>query len=158
VCEEAAVFFDIAADKLRDRNRQKIQRAVLIQESLLQNLDMMLNPKFKAFGMLILPGNFFLYLLLPFVSLAWLLVAPFAIAALAWSSLTMALIVVTAMVLAVFSSRRGLLLTWTFLHSQLMLIIALGHIVFRRRPKLGEQVEGTRIRGWQSGSDFVRRT
>jgi glycosyltransferase involved in cell wall biosynthesis len=84
----------IAADRLKDRNKQKIQRAMVIQESLLRNMDMVFKPKYKAFGMLILPGNLFLCVLLPFVSLTWLLLTPFAMVALASYSLAAALILV----------------------------------------------------------------
>jgi len=144
VCDERILFYDIATSSLKDRNRQKTQRGTLLQETMLQNLDMLFNPRFKAFGLLVFPSNFFIYFLFPPVFLALTLMFPIVLLYLASHSLFVASALIVMLVLAMASSKKVFLFLLTFLHSQIILVVGLIRIAIIGKQKFLKQVEGTR--------------
>jgi biofilm PGA synthesis N-glycosyltransferase PgaC len=143
VTDDKVVFHDVSPDRLRDRNRQKMQRATLVQESLLLNNDMLFNPAFKTFGKVILPSNFFVYIIFPIVFLIGLVLTPFALIDLfSYSSLITYIFLFGFLMLLLI--KRPKVFIFTFIHSQIMLLVGLIRIGIIGKPKFTKQVEGTR--------------
>ncbi len=143
VTNDKVVFHDLSPDSLRDRNRQKMQRGTLVQESLLLNNDMLFNPTFKTFGKVILPSNFFIYIIFPILFLIGIVLAPFALIDLfSYSSLITYIFTFGFLILLLI--KRFRIFIFTFIHSQIMLLIGLIRIGIIGKPRFTKQVEGTR--------------
>jgi cellulose synthase/poly-beta-1,6-N-acetylglucosamine synthase-like glycosyltransferase len=143
VYDDKVIFHDISPDRLSDRNRQKMQRGTLLQESVLQNLDMLFNRSFKKFGTLIAPSNFFIYILFPVVFLIGLIATPFGLIDLYFYS-PLATYVVLIGLLLIFIIKKSRIFVFSFVHAQFMLLIGLVRIGITGKPKFTKQVEGTR--------------
>lgn len=144
ICDESIIFYDIATDNLKDRNRQKIQRGTLLQQTILQNADMLFNRKFGNFGLLVFPSTFFIYTLSPVLFLASVAVFPLVILELVLQYPLITLSLITLLGVAMVLTRKALTFFLTFLHSQVVLVIGLMRIAFQREQKFVRQVEGTR--------------
>lgn len=143
ILADDAVFHDISPNRLKDRNRQKMQRGTLLQENILQNHDMLFNPAFKAFGKFILPSNLFVYIIFPVVFLAGLILLPFALIDLySYSPLVTYIILIGTLMLLL--TKRIMVFIFAFFHSQFMLLMGLIRIGITGKPKYMKQVEGTR--------------
>jgi len=152
ICDKRIKFFGLAADNLEDRNRQKIQRATLNQETILQNIDFLFRPKFKTFGLITFPSNFVMYFISPFVFLILLCMFPLLI--INWlihsqivihpQILTFIFIVIVlSLVFARTRAHKCLVFILAFFHAQFSLAIGVLRL-FWGRPKFLSQVRSTR--------------
>lgn len=152
ICDERIKFFGLAADNLGDRNKQKIQRATLNQETILQNIDFLLRPKFKTFGLVTFPSNFFMYFISPFVFL--ILLGMFPLVIINWLIHSQILIhpeilasIFVAIVLSLSFARahahKCLVFVLAFFHAQFSLAVGVLRI-FWGRPIFLSQVRSTR--------------
>ena len=148
VCDEKIIFYDIATDNLGDRNLQKMQRAILVEEDLLQNIDMTLNPKFGLFGTIIMPANLLLHFAFPILFIALLAITPFVLIQLLIHYLVGTIILLLAVTITALSTKRIRIFLFTFFHSQIVLFIGMLHLVFGKH-KFVKQVKGTRKIGAQ---------
>jgi cellulose synthase/poly-beta-1,6-N-acetylglucosamine synthase-like glycosyltransferase len=137
-CDPRIKFFGLAADRLSDRNRQKIQRATLNQECILESRDLLFLPNF--YGRIIFPCTFAIHITSPILFLISVILFPLALLQLSWivTSLLLSLLVVCSS----FSKIRSLILT--FVQSQAYLLIGLLKATIIGRPKFLKQVESTR--------------
>ena len=62
-CDPRIKFYGLAANKVDDRNRQKIQRATLNQECILKNKDLLFAHNF--YGRVIFPTQFAIHIISP---------------------------------------------------------------------------------------------
>jgi len=136
-CDPRIKFFGLAADKLSDRNLQKIQRATLNQECLFKNRDLLFSPNF--YGRMIFPSMFTIYITSPVFFLFSFLLFPLVLLEL---PLMVAVFLLSSFaVCCLISQVRNLILT--FLQSQLYLLIGLSKVIFGRQKYL-KKVESTR--------------
>jgi len=152
ICDERIKFFGLAADNLGDRNKQKIQRATLNQETILQNIDFLLRPKFKTFGLVTFPSNFVMYFISPFVFLILLGMCPLVIInwlipsqILIHPEILASIFVATVLSLSFARARahKCLAFVLAFFHAQFSLAMGVLRI-FWGRPKFLSQVRSTR--------------
>jgi len=148
ICDEKIIFYDIATDNLGDRNLQKTQRAILVEEDLVQNRDMLLNPKFGLFGTVIMPANILLHFAFPILFIGLLVLAPFVVIQLLTYYLVATVILLAAGTIIVFCIKPIRIFVFTFFHSQIVLFIGMFHLLFGKH-KLIKQVKGTRRIGAQ---------
>jgi len=73
--DSSAVFYESPPQTLGERELQKRKRAAVLFESIFMNLDMLFNRKFGVFGCIILPANFFMLIISPFVFLSILILS-----------------------------------------------------------------------------------
>jgi glycosyltransferase involved in cell wall biosynthesis len=137
-CDQRIKFYGLATNRLNDRNRQKIQRATLNQECMLQNRDLLFAPNF--FGRVIFPSNFSIHIISPILFLFSLILFPFAVLEVSWQISILVLAAVMASCLI--ANVRNTLLT--FIVSQVYLLIGLLKATIFGRPKFLKQVETTR--------------
>jgi cellulose synthase/poly-beta-1,6-N-acetylglucosamine synthase-like glycosyltransferase len=137
-CDPQIRFYGLAADKVSDRSRQKIQRATLNQECLIKNRDLLFTGNF--YGRVILPATFATHMISPVLFLASILLLPFALFELPWQLdiLVFSFVVICCLVPKV----RGVFLTFAL--SQVYLLIGLLKATVLGRPKFLKQVETTR--------------
>jgi glycosyltransferase involved in cell wall biosynthesis len=130
-------YFVLAADRIADRNRQKIQRATLNQECIIKNRNLMF--LHNLYGRLIFPTKFAMHILSPIFFLASAILLPLALLELSW--MVTGLLLASFVVCCLISKVRNSILD--FLQSQVYLLIGLSKAVFGR-PKYLKQVETTR--------------
>jgi biofilm PGA synthesis N-glycosyltransferase PgaC len=148
ICDEKIIFYDIATDNLGDRNLQKMQRAILVEEDLFQNIDMALNPKFGLFGTVIMPANLLTHFAFPILFIGLLVLAPFVVIQLLIHYLVGTVILLVAGTITALCIKRIRIFLFTFFHSQIVLFIGMLHLIFGKH-KLIKQVKGTRRIGAQ---------
>ena len=131
-------FYGLAANKMSDRNRQKIQRATLNQECILQNKDLLFTHNF--YGRVIFPAQFATHITSPVLFFASILLFPFVLIVLPWQidAFLLGVFVVACLV----SKSRDFIVT--FVLSQVYLFIGLFKATVWGRPKFLKQVESTR--------------
>lgn len=64
-----AIAYEVSPTSIKDRLKQKSRRAQGHIRLILQNLRIMFNPKYGEFGLIILPANFFMMILSPWLLL-----------------------------------------------------------------------------------------
>jgi len=142
ICDERIKFFEFAPDSLKDRNKQKMQRGTLVQQTMLQNLDLLFKPKFKIFGLFCFPCNFFVYFISPITFLTSLCLFPIIVTRLLniWPVIPILIIVITITILI----EKFRALFFAFFHAQLCLIASLLRNIVLAEHIFLNQVEGTR--------------
>jgi glycosyltransferase involved in cell wall biosynthesis len=148
ICDEKIIFHDIATDNLGDRNLQKMQRGILVEEDLLQNKDMLFNPHFGLFGTVIMPANFLLHFAFPIVFIALLILSPFVLITLLSQYFLATVVLLAAGTAAVLFTRKNRVFFFLFFHSQIVLFIGMLHVIAGGH-KFIKQVKGTRKIGAQ---------
>jgi biofilm PGA synthesis N-glycosyltransferase PgaC len=137
-CDPRIKFFGLAAGTLNDRNKQKIQRATLNQESIIQNRDLLWTP--NLFGRVIFPCTFAIHMVSPVLFMISIALSPLAMLELPWQidALVLSAIAISCLITKV----RNTFLT--FVQSQVYLFIGLMKATIFGRPKFLSQVESTR--------------
>lgn len=69
VYEPNAVYFELSPRSIRDSFKQRIRRATTLIQNMMAFKDMILNKKYGAFGLLIMPAHFLMLIILPFIFL-----------------------------------------------------------------------------------------
>lgn len=69
VYEPNAVYFELSPRSIRDSFKQRIRRATTLIQNMMAFKDMILNKKYGAFGLFIMPAHFLMLIILPFVFL-----------------------------------------------------------------------------------------
>jgi cellulose synthase/poly-beta-1,6-N-acetylglucosamine synthase-like glycosyltransferase len=135
VFESEAVFFEYAADNFSERTEQKVKRAAVLIESIVQFRDMVLNPRYGKFGLVILPAQFGMLICSPVLLLL-------ASALVLYLSLVdgVVLTVLAACLVTFFAisvvSRRFLRVVASFVHSQYALCVALKRVLTSRNQNV----------------------
>jgi len=111
-CDPRIKFFGLAADRLNDRNRQKIQRATLNQECILKNRDLLFLPNF--YGHIIFPCVFATHITSPIFFVISAVLFPFVLLELPW--MVVAFLLSSFAVCCLIPQVRNFILT--FLQSQ----------------------------------------
>lgn len=137
-CDPRIKFYGLAANTAKDRNKQKIQRATLNQESILHNRKLMFaaNP----FGRVIFPCQFAMHVFSPLLVIVSILLFPLALLELPWQIVLPIILLITAS----FIVRKVRNVVLTFLQSQVYLFVGLLKATVFGRPKFLNQVESTR--------------
>lgn len=142
IYDSTAKFYECTPPTMMGRLKQKQRRAQGLVQALLRHSNMLFNPAYGNFGKIILPSEFFMCICSPLILV--LLLTTFALSVITGPSVflkaLMVLSVVTGIVFIVLpkfiSSLNSLLkpltLVWTFLDSQLCLL--LGMIGLTRKP------------------------
>jgi len=69
VYEPNAVYFELSPKSIRDSFKQQIRRAATLIQNMMSFKDMILNKKYGAFGLFIMPAHLLMLIILPFVFL-----------------------------------------------------------------------------------------
>jgi len=139
ICDERIKFLELAPDTLEDRNKQKIQRATLLQETILQNLGLVFRLKNKGFGSLFFICDFFIFFVSPIMFAMAFLLFPFVIIHfLSFQEF----VPILGLTVAILFTKR--ITFFSFVHSQICLIISLLRNMCSAQPRLLSQVKGTR--------------
>ena len=69
VYEPRAAYYELSPKSIKDSFKQQIRRAATLIENMMAFKGMILNKKFGAFGMLIMPAHFLMLVILPFLLL-----------------------------------------------------------------------------------------
>jgi len=143
ICDERIKFFVSATSTLEDINRQKIQRATLIQETIIRNIDFLFKPKFKTFGLVVFPCNFIMYFISPIIFLTLLGLYPLLVINCILHSQVLTLIAVMPALFIIFSKKYRIFIL-AFLHAQYSLTVGMFRIALLGRPDFLSQVKSTR--------------
>lgn len=137
-CDPRIKFYGLAANTSKDRNKQKIQRATLNQESILHNRKLLFaaNP----FGRVIFPCQFAMHVFSPLLVIASIFLFPLALLELPWQIVLPIILLITASFLV----RKVRNIVLTFLQSQVYLLVGLLKATVFGHPKFLNQVESTR--------------
>jgi cellulose synthase/poly-beta-1,6-N-acetylglucosamine synthase-like glycosyltransferase len=139
IFEPDAVFYEYAPTRMRERITVQIRRGTGFTGALWNFRNMILNPNFGYFGMVIVPSRFFLLIVFPWM----LLCAPFIIFWEAVSDPLPALILIAlAMGALLFKKSRYLLLTFAL--SQIVLATASLRLLLKRHTQLIQTVPTAR--------------
>lgn len=118
VYDPNAVYFELSPTSIRDSFKQQIRRATTLIQNMLSFKDMILNKKYGAFGLFIMPAHFLMLIVLPFVF--WVgVVGLLVITVLNPSNYFLFAILGTSILFIVLSSRLQ-----AFLKTQIVLSIA----------------------------------
>jgi hypothetical protein len=140
IYDEQAKYYEYAPASFTDRMNVQIRRATVLIGAMFMFKGMLLNKKFRKFGLLILPAHFTMYCLLPsifilgFVSLAISTVVNPVYVIPIWG------ILATGMVAS--DKSRAILVSFT--QSQFALFVALFRLAGRRQSLFIESVQSTR--------------
>jgi cellulose synthase/poly-beta-1,6-N-acetylglucosamine synthase-like glycosyltransferase len=118
VYEPRAVYHELSPMSLRDSFKQQKRRAATLIENMMVFRGMILNRRFGAFGMLIMPAHFLMLTILPFVLLVGSIAAVLAVAVNSQDYVVLLASVVTLLGAAASSRVQA------FLKTQLVLITA----------------------------------
>jgi cellulose synthase/poly-beta-1,6-N-acetylglucosamine synthase-like glycosyltransferase len=121
-----AVYYELSPRSIRDSFRQQTRRAGTLIENMMAFKDMLLNPRFGAFGLFIMPAHFLMLVVLPFVLLIGSI--GLVLVGLIDPSNHFALGALTVGVLALLLSSR----VQAFIKTQLTLVIATIGLAFSR--------------------------
>ncbi|XES78369.1 MAG: glycosyltransferase [Candidatus Bathyarchaeia archaeon] len=137
-CDPRIKFYCLATNRSDDRNRQKIQRATLNQESMLQNRDLLFTP--TPFGRVIFPNTFAIHLVSPLLFLCAVLLIPLVLLELPWQLVALICVFIVAVFLP--SKTRNILIA--FIQLQLYLLIGLMKATVFGHSRFLKQVKTTR--------------
>lgn len=118
VYEPNAVYFELSPRSIRDSFKQQIRRATTLIQNMMAFKDMILNKKYGAFGLFIMPAHFLMLIILPFVFLVGVTGVAVVIA-LNLSNYFLLAIMSIILFITLLSSRLQ-----AFLKTQIVLIIA----------------------------------
>lgn len=140
VYEGQATYCEYAPATLKDRMKQQIRRGTFLIGSLMLFKNMILNKKYGKFGLIILPAHFVMQLVLPWIfllgstSLLFLTIMDPIKTAIIWLFLLLALL----------SSAKTRLSLISFIQSQIALIIAIFHVLTKRKSLFIDTIPSTR--------------
>jgi hypothetical protein len=137
-CDPRIKFYGLAANNAKDRNRQKIQRATLNQETIIQNRALLGSP--NMFGRVIFPCQFAMHITSPLLFVMSLCVLPLALLELPWQTSVALLLLIGGAFLIPKFRNIGL----TFFQAQVYLLAGLFKATIFGHPKFLKQVESTR--------------
>lgn len=140
VYEPKAVYHELSPRSLRDSFKQRTRRAAALIENMMTFKSMILNRRFRAFGMLIMPSHFLMLTILPFVLLSGSIALILLVALDSSDFLSVAIL--AAFLLALLLSSR----LQAFLKTQLALIIATLGLFFRIETQKFERLPSARPR------------
>jgi len=138
VYEPKAAYYELSPKSIQDSFRQQIRRAATLIENMMAFKGMILNKRFGAFGMLIMPAHFLMLVILPFL----LLMGGIGIAMIAILDLSnfliLALIGISFLAILLSSQLQA------FLKTQIVLVIATLKLLFSVETQKFERLSTTR--------------
>jgi len=144
IYEEDAVFYEYAPYSIKDWFKQKINRAIIMLDTMSMFKNMIFNNKFGLFGLIILPFRSLILFLSPlFFCLSFVLAIYASIVLPSFATNFWIGLLITVAVLSLLISRHFVL---TFSLSQLALVVALLRIMLGRKGSrvLWTQIPSTR--------------
>ena len=138
VYEPKAAYYELSPKSIKDSFKQQIRRAATLIENMMAFKGMILNKKFGAFGMLIMPAHFLMLVILPFL----LLIGSVGMAIIIVLDLSNYLLLATVgiIVLAILLSSQ----LQAFLKTQIVLIIATLKLLIGTETQKFERLSTTR--------------
>lgn len=140
VYDPQAKYYEYAPSSFMGRMKQQIRRATVLVGALLLFKGMLLNSKYKKFGLVILPAHFIMQCLLPWI---FLLGASCLLILTVIDPMKTILVWIIAMG-AVIASRKSRLFLISFIQSQVALVTAIFRLAMRRESLFIESIPSTR--------------
>jgi cellulose synthase/poly-beta-1,6-N-acetylglucosamine synthase-like glycosyltransferase len=129
IYDEQAVFYEYAPPDKASLQLQKIRRGQGLARLFWQNKDMIFKKKYGRFGLYILPANFFMYVVSPFLVSGFIILCFASLSFyliecrdLTWVTASSMLAGVTLAMCYFTQGKKYLNIVWTFLEYQLMLL------------------------------------
>ena len=124
-----AVAYETSPTSLSERVRQKSRRAQGHIRLIIQNLDVLLNPKYSRFGLFIFPANFFMMILSPWLILLSLVICFIYLLNLAGLIISSMILLLFLVLIAAAYVKSTPKILAGFLDSQLNLLVGLFKLV-----------------------------
>ncbi len=139
VYDSAAKYYEASPEFTTARLRQKSRRALGIIRVLLANIRICFNPRFSTYGMVIMPFNFFMIVISPFLML--LIPILFVADLLTFRSFVVVDLIglVSILLLAVFRMSRAFSSVWSLVEVQLSQLIAFKNLIAREDQLMWEK-------------------
>jgi cellulose synthase/poly-beta-1,6-N-acetylglucosamine synthase-like glycosyltransferase len=139
VYEPKAAYYELSPKSIRDSFKQQIRRAATLIENMMAFKDMILNKKFGAFGMLIMPAHFLMLVILPFLLLIGSIGMAIIIILDLSNYLLLALVGIVLLAILVSSQLQA------FLKTQIVLVIATLKFLVGTETQKFERLSSTRV-------------
>ena len=146
--DQQAVFYEYSPPDRASLQLQKVRRGQGLARLFWQSKDMMFKNKYGKFGLIILPANFFMHIISPFLVFSVLILcfASFSCYLLQCRDLTWVAVssMLAGVILAIgyfASGKKYLSITWTFLEYQLILLRGILLILRRRSLHKWQKVD-----------------
>ena len=137
--EPKAAYYELSPKSIRDSSKQQIRRAATLIENMMAFKDMILNKKFGAFGMLIMPAHFLMLVILPFLLLIGSIGMAMIIILDLSNYLLLALVGIVLLAILVSSQLQA------FLKTQIVLVIATLKFLVGTETQKFERLSSTRV-------------
>jgi len=137
--EPKAAYYELSPKSIRDSFKQQIRRAATLIENMMAFKDMILNKKFGAFGMLIMPAHFLMLVILPFLLLIGSIGMAMIIILDLSNYLLLALVGIVLLAILVSSQLQA------FLKTQIVLVIATLKFLVGTETQKFERLSSTRV-------------
>jgi cellulose synthase/poly-beta-1,6-N-acetylglucosamine synthase-like glycosyltransferase len=152
VCDEEAIFYEYSPPDRASQQTQKVRRGQGLSRLFWYNKDMLLKKKYGKFGLVILPANFFMHLVSPFLVLLSLIfgLALFFSLVLEGGNLILLVIsiaIISSLLLDDFLFRRKFTyVVWTFLEYQMILLKGILLFLLGKSLHRWQKVESVRMK------------
>jgi len=129
ICDKEAIFYEYSPPDRTSQQVQKVRRGQGLARLFWYNKDMIFDKKYGKFGLTILPANFFMHVISPFLvmSVPVLFSASFFCyllqgGNLTWGAVSLTITCITVAIAYLTTEKRYLSIPWTFLEYQLTLL------------------------------------
>jgi cellulose synthase/poly-beta-1,6-N-acetylglucosamine synthase-like glycosyltransferase len=150
--EPEAIFYEYAPPDWSSNQIQKVRRGQGLSRLFWYNRDMLFKKKYGKFGLVILPANFFMHLVSPFLVLLSLVFGPAFFFSLVLEGGNLILLVIS---IAIISSllldnflfkRKFMYVVWTFLEYQMILLKGILLFLLGKSLHKWQKVESVRMK------------
>jgi len=130
ICDQQAVFYEYSPPDRASLQLQKVRRGQGLARLFWQNKDMMFKNKYGKFGLIILPANFFMHVISPFLVFSFPILCLASLFCyllqggnLTWTSASLMLGACATLAIGYFiTGKKYLRILWTFLNYQLTVL------------------------------------
>jgi len=139
IYEPQAVYYDLSPSSFRDSWKQQMRRASTLIQNMLIFKKMILNKNFGLFGLFIMPSNFLMLIILPFIFL-FIVLGILTLVFLYPSNYIFFSLIITGLILITISKSIQ-----AFIKAQLVLIMANIKLIIGVETQKFERLESTRM-------------
>ena len=139
ICNPEAIFYEFAPSNWSSKFIQKIRRSQGLSRMFWYNKDMLFKKKYGRFGFIIMPANFFMHVISPFLVFLSIIFSPTFLLSVLYQyraqpnywELWIILSISTVLFLwDFFYGRKFLNITWTFLEYQIIILMGILFFLF----------------------------
>ena len=140
-----ALAYEFYPTSARPRFDQKTRRAIGVLQSFAWHKRMLFNPKYGKFGMLIFPAEFVIHAVMPTLNALLFIYLIWSLSRMSFPILTISLLVLLSSCIFAIQAHdsfvgRLILSVAAFIEGQLVMIVALFHLMFHRQTNLWKKI------------------